>query len=93
MKGKTCRIKTPSDYFEGKYGDPRPTIQIEDEYVNVFGRSWEEVQGNPAATLYALRVLQGEIPKEGKVYYGKIRGLGELVHETELEEIAKEKRR
>lgn len=87
MKGKTCRIKAPSDYFHGKYGDPRPTIIIEDVDVAVFGVPWDMAEGNPAAILYGLRVLRGEVPKEGKVYYGKINGLGELVHELELEEV------
>ena len=82
---KTYLILSDSGYFIDKYGTPCPLIIIEDTDEAVFGESWKTRDGNPACIQYAVRrgftkAIQGD----GKVYYGKINGLGELVHETEL---------
>jgi len=81
--GKTYRIKGDSDYFKDKYGTPNPDIRIEGTDTEVFGGSWGDQNGNPACILYAIRSVG--VPLSGQVYYGKINGLGELVHESELE--------
>jgi hypothetical protein len=91
VAGKKYRIKTFSPFFFNKYGDGNPVIVIEDEHKKVFGQWWGTMKGNPAAIFYALRSsLLEELPSSGEhddvVFYGKIRGLGELVHEIELEE-------
>jgi len=64
-------------------------ILIEDWWENVSGMSWMDAKGNPACLKYAMRTgLQGfNIPTDNEVLYGKIGGIGELVHLSELEEI------
>lgn len=83
--GKTYRIKGDSEYFKDKYGTPNPDIRVEGTDEEVFGGSWGDQKGNPACLLYAIRAGFGKLPLSGQVYYGKINGLGELVHESELE--------
>lgn len=80
---KTYRIKGNSEYFKKKYGTSNPIIIIEGKDWEVFGKSWGMMIDNPACLLYAVR--SPGIPIGGQVYYGKINGLGECVHETELE--------
>jgi len=81
--GERYRIDSPStEYFERKYGEPHPVFRVEDLDTVVFGQSWMDMDGNPACLLYAIRVV--DIPISGKVYYGKIGHLGELIHESEL---------
>ncbi len=87
MKNKLCKIKGKSEYFKKKYGTYNPKILIEDEDIKVFRDSWKWMVGNPACMLYAIRNAKENLPINGKVYYGKIKGLGELVHESELEVI------
>jgi len=92
VKDKKYRIKGSSKYFKEKYGTANPVIRIEDTDKNVFGGSWMIQYGNPTCLLYAMRAGTSELPIAGEVYYGKVylksgAGLGELVHETELEEI------
>jgi hypothetical protein len=45
-------------------------------------------KGNPACLVYAMRTGCSKIfiPTDDEVLYGKINGLGHLVHITELEE-------
>jgi len=86
-KGKTYRVVSDSPYFLDKYGTPHPLIIIEDTDKEVFGSSWAAQDGNPACIIYAVRRgFNRAIQGDGQVYYGKINGLGELVHETELTE-------
>ncbi len=62
-------------------------IHIEGYWDEVHGTSWKECTGNPAAIIYALRVGMSSLPYDDNVLYGKINGLGYLVHVNELEEI------
>jgi len=89
--GNTYRIKDigRGKYFEGKYGTPTPEIRIEDRDTVVFGKPWHQMNGNPAALQFAFTsgaMIEG-INTTGAVYYGKVNGLGELVWESELEEL------
>ena len=85
-KGKTYRIKSDSPYFLDKYGTPNPSIIIEGADKEVFGKDWGMMNGNPTCIAYAVRRgFDRSIQPTGQVYYGKINGLGELVHESELE--------
>lgn len=77
-------IVSGSEGLKKKYGDPIPQIDIEGTDVEVLGKSWMYANGNPAALCYAFRSGFEHLPFSGKVYYGKINGLGELVHETEI---------
>jgi len=74
-------------HFKRKYNTPNPTILIEDKVEEVFGGSWMFKDGNPACMLYAMRIAMEGIPSDDEVWYGKINGLGELVHFSELEEV------
>lgn len=67
-----------------EYFIPGATIKIEDTWVNVYGSSWMWAQGNPACMIYAMRSAASELPVDDDVWYGKINGLGYLVHESEL---------
>lgn len=60
-------------------------ISIEGLWHELTGGSWMSANGNPAAMNYAMRGAFAGLPIDDNVYYGKINGLGFLVHETELE--------
>lgn len=65
---------------------PKGSIyHIEDTWKNVTGGSWMFAQGNPAALNYAMRSAFADLPIDDNVYYGKINGLGFIVHESEIE--------
>lgn len=85
--GKVYRIKGDSEYFKKKYGTSNPLILIEGTDKEVFGKFWGDMNGNPACIMYAVRSVG--IPIGGQVYYGKIGGLGECAHESEIEPIPK----
>jgi len=78
--GKTYRIKGQSKYFSSKYGTPNPGIIIESklDYHTSF---------SPPTFLFQGRALAEGVPIDGNTYYGHIKGLGEFVHEMELEAI------
>ena len=50
----------------------------------VSGGSWMFAGGNPAAIKYAMHVLRERLPLDDEVVYGKVNGLGYLVHVSEL---------
>lgn len=63
---------------------------IEDWWDKITGGSWMWAEGNPAAIIYGMRagLAFGKIPTDDEVVYGKINGLGHLVHVSEiLEEV------
>ena len=76
--GKTYRVKGESKYFSRKYSTPNPEILIECplDYHKEF---------KPPSFLYIGRMLAEGLPPDGNTYYGHIKGLGEFVHETELD--------
>ncbi|GAH49028.1 unnamed protein product [marine sediment metagenome] len=78
--GKTYRVKGQSKYFARKYGSANPEIVIEgkQDYHHFF---------SPPSFLFQGRALAEGIPIDGNTYYGHIGGLGEFVHESELEEV------
>jgi len=77
--GKIYRIKGKSRYFSRKYGTANPEIVIESklDYRKEF---------KPPTFLYIGRMLAEDLPLDGNTYYGHIEGIGEIVHENELEE-------
>ncbi|GAG97489.1 unnamed protein product [marine sediment metagenome] len=79
-KGKVYRIKGSSQYFLMKYGSANPEILIEEalDYHTTF---------SPPTFLFQGRALAEGVPIDGNTYYGHIKGQGEFVHESELEEI------
>jgi hypothetical protein len=60
---------------------------VEDWWINVFGRSWMGADGNPAAMHYGMRSGFAGLPTDDEVLYGKVGGLGRLVHVSEIEPI------
>ena len=91
QKNTKYRIKGKSKYFKYKYGTSNPIITIEDEHKKVLGQWWAGYSGNPTCMLYGVRNGIEGLPLDNdeaeEIYYGKIDGLGELVHISELEEI------
>lgn len=60
--------------------------QVEDWWLNIARKSWEYCHGNPAAIQYALRIgMSPSVPIDDEVLYGKIDGVGHLVHISEIE--------
>lgn len=57
---------------------------IEDYWDRLTGRSWGMSDGNPAAIVYGLRAGMNQLPWDDEVVYGKIGGLGHLVHVSEI---------
>lgn len=62
---------------------------IEDWWDRVAGMSWMDARGNPACLQYAMRTAFSDkpIPTDDEVVYGKIDGLGYLVHFVELGDV------
>lgn len=67
--------------------------QLEDWWDRVYGASWMNANGNPAALHYAARIALGKpnIPIDNEVVYGKIHGIGVLLHVSEIEEIPEDR--
>lgn len=83
IAGKTVRIKpTVRSYSRFKLADQ--PFEVEDWWENVAGKSWVHCAGNPACLIYAVRSGKGGIPMDDDVLYGKIDGLGYLIHISEL---------
>lgn len=77
------KINCLSKYFDTKYGKGS-IVEIEEELD--FRHS-----PTPASFLYLGRCLADGRPELliGKTYYGKVKGLGEFIHESELGEEVK----
>lgn len=56
-------------------------FRIENWWDRIAGRSWMVCDGNPACLQYAIR---SNHPIDDEVIYGKIEGLGYLLHVSEL---------
>lgn len=57
---------------------------VENWWDHMTGGSWMFAQGNPACIVYAIRTALNDLPMDDDVVYGKINGLGHLVHISEL---------
>lgn len=75
----TVRLEGHAQLDDGAY----PYV-VEDWWDRVYGRSWMDSDGNPAAMLYAMRAGLIGLPLDNDVVYGKIDGIGFLVHTSEL---------
>jgi hypothetical protein len=78
LAGQTVKIRADVDRIGGQ------EYRVEDWWISVFGGSWMDARGNPAALAYAVRTA-GSTPIDDEVLYGKIGGLGFLVHVSEIE--------
>jgi hypothetical protein len=59
-------------------------FEIEDWWDHLTGKSWMYANNNPAAMNYAMRAGVARLPVNDEVVYGHVRGMGHLVHVTEL---------
>lgn len=59
-------------------------FQVEDYWDRITGGSWMDAEGNPAALVYAMRSAFAGLPTDDEVLYGKAKGLGVLVHVSEI---------
>lgn len=67
-------------------GNGPEQYQVEDWWDHLTGGSWMLADGNPAALGYAIRTAfkVPSVPTDDEVVYGKIGGLGYLVHVSEI---------
>lgn len=72
LSGQTVKLKDGREY------------RIEDYADRVLGRSWMMANGNPCALKYAVRSAVDHLPLDNEVLYGKIDGLGEMIHISEI---------
>jgi hypothetical protein len=77
--GKTVTLRADAFKLGGK------EIRIEDWWINVAGIPWGDANGNPAAMSYGMRAGLAGLPWDNEVLYGKVDGLGHLVHLSEIE--------
>lgn len=64
-------------------------FEVEGNWKELTGKSWGDSDGNLACLVYAFRIgssilNERPVPMDDNVLYGKINGLGFLVHETEI---------
>ncbi len=59
-------------------------FHLEDWWDRVYGKSWMSSEGNPACLIYSVRVASNNLPLNNDVVYGKVDGLGMLIHQSEL---------
>lgn len=79
LTGKTVKVDLNGD---GEFVD----LEIEEWWDVLTGTSWMMSNGNPAALNYALRAGQQGLPLNDEVVYGKVDGLGEIVHVNQIKE-------
>lgn len=78
IAGETVKIKPTVSKLAGQ------PFTVEDWWENVAGKSWMFCDGNPACLIYAIRSGKDGLPLDDDVLYGKIGGLGYLIHISEL---------
>lgn len=66
---------------------PGTAFVIEDWWDHLTGGSWMNANGNFAAMKYAMRAGMTGMDVDDEVVYGKISGLGHLVHVSELGDV------
>ncbi len=66
-------------------------FRVEDWWDRVVGVSWMQANGNLCCMAYALRtgLCEHNIPIDDEVLYGKVDGLGHLLHVSEVDEESK----
>lgn len=61
--------------------------RVEDWWDRVYGASWMDATGNPAALQYAVRSATDGLPIDNDVVYGKVGSFGHIIHTSELAQI------
>jgi hypothetical protein len=83
LAGQTVKLALAGPAADLVDGD---LYRIEDWWDRVYGASWGVSGGNPAAMKYAIRSGLSGLPTDDEVVYGKVNGIGHLVHVSELVE-------
>ncbi|MFF9097611.1 hypothetical protein ACF1AX_31375 [Streptomyces sp. NPDC014802] len=86
LAGQSVTV-TPTAPLYG-YANTEPLqFRVEDWHDRVFGQSWMTYVGNAASLGYAIRSVDGGLPTDNEVIYGKCpRGFGHLVHVSEIQD-------
>lgn len=85
LAGQTVKLRLSSLEYDGWDIASGDLFQVEDYWDRLTGGSWLYANGNPACLDYAVRLACSGLPLDDEVVYGKVRGLGYLVHVTELD--------
>lgn len=85
LAGTTVRIKEGVQDPSQQMVVGGAEYEVEDYWDVLTGGSWGNATGNPAALQYAIRAAVNMLPWDDEVLYGKIGGLGHLVHVSEIE--------
>lgn len=74
------------DDFNHRQYPEMDSLIIEDWWDHLTGNSWMNSRGNPAAMVYAMRTgfASYGVPIDNEVVYGKYKGMGALVHVSEI---------
>lgn len=80
LAGKKVRIKSKTPEFDGR------DFVVEDWWHRINGYGWRDQKGarNPANLVYSVRAGKNDLPFDDYVVYGKIEGMGYLVHDSEI---------
>lgn len=85
--GQTVRVKLAAPLL----ADDTTTIgfiqfKIEDWWDRISGRPWYHCIDNPACVAYGARHGRARppLPQDSEVLYGKVDGLGHLIHQSEI---------
>lgn len=78
--GQTVKISA-GDFAGQEY-------RLEDWWDRIAGKSWMFCAGNPVCLDYAMRsgFSDPPLPTDNEVVYGKIGGLGKLIHVSQIAE-------
>lgn len=83
--GRTVRLRADAAELGGQ------TVEVVDWYERTGqGRPWREAlqSGEPRAVGYSVRRGLGGLPDDDEVLFGRVDGMGQIVHVTELEGVA-----
>lgn len=84
LAGKTVRLRP--DFFHIQCSIGGQYAEVEDWWDKVYGKSWMNSTGNPAAIIYAARsgFSPYPIPTDDEVLYVHVGAFGHLVHVCEI---------
>lgn len=82
LAGQTVKIKTQGKLYG--HNELEHEFHVEDWWDRVSGGSWMNAGGNLAAIGYGMRSGLSGLPLDNEVVYGKVKGLGYLIHVSEI---------
>ena len=82
LSGQTVRLK--DGICHPQYNMNGGEFKVEDWWDRVTGGSWMNANGNPAAIIFAIRSAGVGLPTDGEVVYGKFKGMGVIIHASEI---------